>query len=107
MWRQTVSLAGDVIARKRSVPETTKEEEHMSVKDLIEKWEEALAVALTQPDDQEMQDRDLTYVADRRIARVRTAVRGASSLPLWSSASSSCQVACDSRAHGMKIAQRK
>ena len=47
----------------------------MSVKDLIANWEEALALALSQPDDQdpvsEMHDDDLTNVADLRIARMR------------------------------------
>ena len=47
----------------------------MSVKDLIANWEEALAVALSQPDEQdpvtEMHDDALTNVADRRIASAR------------------------------------
>ena len=50
----------------------------MSVKDLIANWEEALAVALSQPDDQdpvtEMLDDALTDVADRRIAKIRSNV---------------------------------
>ena len=42
----------------------------MSVKDLIANWEEALAVALSQPDKRdaiELNDGDLEIVADRRI----------------------------------------
>ena len=50
----------------------------MSARDLIIQWEEALAVALSQPDDEdpitEMHDGDLTNVADRRIARIRSNV---------------------------------
>lgn len=50
----------------------------MSVKDLIAKWEEALALALNQPDDEdpvsEMHDGAVTNVADRRIARMRSNV---------------------------------
>jgi len=62
----------------------------MSVKDLIANWEEALAVALSQPDDQdrvtEMHDDALTNVADRRIyARFRSNLHaGWADLPLWS-----------------------
>ena len=56
----------------------------MSVKDLIANWEEALSVALSQPDDQdpvtEMHDDALTNVADRRIVRIRSNVRAGSAL---------------------------
>ena len=46
----------------------------MSIKDLMANWEEALAVALSQPAHQEMHDDALTDVADRRIARIRSNV---------------------------------
>ena len=47
----------------------------MSVKELVVKWDEALAMALSQPDtrDIELRDSDLASVADPRI---RSKVRG-------------------------------
>ncbi len=63
----------------------------MSVKDLIANWEEALAVALSQPDDRnpvtEMHDDALTNVADRRIAsdgiaRIRSDVHAGWTIPM-------------------------
>ncbi len=63
----------------------------MSVNDLMAKWEEALELALSQPDDEdpvtEMHDVALTDVADRRIARIGIArIRSnvhAGSLNVW------------------------
>ncbi len=50
----------------------------MSVEDLLAKWEEALGVALSQPDKWdaiEYCDGDLETVADLRMARLRSNVR--------------------------------
>ncbi len=61
----------------------------MSVKDLIANWEEALALALSQPEDEdpvtEMHDGDLTNVADRRIAsaRIRSNVHAGGCASMW------------------------
>ena len=48
----------------------------MSVEDLIANWEEAVAVALSRPDDEdcvtEMDHGALANVADRRIALLRS-----------------------------------
>ncbi len=48
----------------------------MSVKDLIAEWEEALALALSQPGDTELHDGDLTdaNVNDSERMRVRSGV---------------------------------
>ncbi len=53
----------------------------MSIKDLLTNWEEALAVALSQPDKRdadELNDDDLETVADRRIRTIRANVRAGS-----------------------------
>ncbi len=63
----------------------------MSVKDLIAKWEEALAVALSQPGDQdavtEMHDGDLTNVAASAAARarIRSNVHAGANYTAWPS----------------------
>ena len=58
----------------------------MSAKDLIANWEEALAVALSQPDDEdpvtEMLDDALTSVPDRRI-RIRSNVHAGDDVTLF------------------------
>ena len=57
--------------------QSSKKEANMPVKDLIAHWEEVLALALGLPDKRdaiELNDGDLTNVADRRLARIRSNV---------------------------------
>ena len=53
----------------------------MSAKDLIAQWEEALAVALSQPDDQEMYDDALTTVTP--VEGDWIGLRGSAEGALW------------------------
>ena len=70
----------------------------MSVKDLLANWEAALAVALSQPDNEdavtEMHDAMLTITADRRMADRRIGIRSNVHAAVGFSSGQACVVTC-------------